>query len=193
MIKIISTIVFSLCFAGNPVHDWIESRADILSREIKTVSFKISVQNELTNNININPKKGNITVGSNRQFRFEMGPRTVISTGEVWKSYDKRTNQIFIKNPDKKFEDLILSWMEMEQLKTADVELMPNGSFKLGLGDSADKIFIFFENDQRFLKSIVIKNRNVSTIITDIKLIENKLMDLKIGREDSIEFDLRRN
>ena len=38
MIKIISTIFFSFCFAGNPVYEWIESQSDILSREIKDKS-----------------------------------------------------------------------------------------------------------------------------------------------------------
>ena len=51
MIKIISTIFFSFCFAGNPVHEWIKSQSDFLSREIKTVSFKISIQNEMTNKL----------------------------------------------------------------------------------------------------------------------------------------------
>ena len=193
MIKIISTIFFSFCFAGNPVYEWIESQSDILNREIKTVSFKISIQNAMTNKLNEEPKIGKITVGPNRQFRFEMGSRTVISTGYIWKSYDNRTNQIFIKNPDKRFEDLILAWMEMEKLKTVAIELMPNGSFKLGLGNSSEEIFIFFENDQKSLKSVVIKSGNFNTIITDVKLIINKLIDLKIGREDSMEFDLRSN
>ena len=81
----------------------------------------------------------------------------------------------------------------MDQIKNLAIELMPNGSFKLGLGNSLEEIFIFFENDQKSLKSVVIKSGNFNTIITDVKLIINKLIDLKIGREDSMEFDLRSN
>ncbi len=67
---------------------------------------------------------GKITVGKKNKFRFEIGPRTVVSDGKVWKSYDARTDQIFIQEPDKQLEKSLFSWVEIKKIKAfREIEL----------------------------------------------------------------------
>ena len=35
---------------------------------------------------------------------------------EMWKSYDKRSDQIFIQEPDKKLEKALFSWVKVKKL-----------------------------------------------------------------------------
>ena len=108
MIKFI--FFFSICFATNPVNQWIDQNTEILKHDIKSVSFQLTIETATYPTKNDSIMSGKIIVGKNKQFRFEMGPRTVVSDGMVWKSYDKRTDQIFIQEPEKQLEKYLFSW-----------------------------------------------------------------------------------
>ena len=93
-------IFLSVCLASNPVNEWIDKHVDILEYNIKSVSFQFSIYSESFNIPEDSVIISKIIVGNEKQFRFEMGPRTIVSDGIVWKSYDKRTNQIFVHDKD---------------------------------------------------------------------------------------------
>ena len=40
---------FSICFAVNPLDNWIDKHADILKQDIKSVSFQLVIDSEIYN------------------------------------------------------------------------------------------------------------------------------------------------
>ena len=189
MIKFI--FFFSICFATDPFDYWINQHAEILKQDIKSVSFQLTVEAETYDTKNDSIMSGKIIVGKNKQFRFEMGSRTVVSDGMVWKSYDKRTDQIFIQEPDKQLEKSLFSWVKLKKMKALPVKLEPDGGYRIKLLGGENDIRAYFNPDSNELESIVIINSDIKSEISKITLAIEETLNLEIGRESSVSFDLR--
>jgi outer membrane lipoprotein-sorting protein len=189
MIKFIFFI--TICFAANPVDQWIDQNSEILKHDIKSVSFQLNVGTLIYPTKYDSIISGKIIAGKNKQFRFEMGPRTVVSDGMVWKSYDKRTDQIFIQGPDKQLEKSLFSWVKLKKMKALPVKLEPNGGYRITLLGGDNDIRAYFNPDSNELESIVIINSDIKTEIFQIILAIEETLNLEIGSERSESFDLR--
>ena len=77
-------LCFTICFAANPLDQWIDQNAEFLKQDIKSVSFQLTINSEFYTSQNESTMSGKITLGNNKQFRFVMGSRTVVSDGNVW-------------------------------------------------------------------------------------------------------------
>ncbi len=126
-------LCFTICFAANPLDQWIDKNAEILKQDLKSVSFQLTVNSEFNAGQNESTMSGKITVGNNKQFRFDLGSRTVVSDGKVWKSYDERTDQIFIQEPDKQLEKSLFSWVKLKKIKALPVTLELGGGYRIKL------------------------------------------------------------
>ena len=188
MIKFI--FFFSICFATNPFNNWIDQHAEILKQDIKSVAFQLRIEAEINYINNDSIMLGKIIVGQNKQFRFEMGPRTVVSDGIVWKSYDKRTDQIFIQKPDKNLEKSLFSWMKLKKIKALPVILEPDGGYRITLLGKKNDLRVYFNPNSNKLESIII-NSDIKSEISNIILGIEETLNLEIGRKSSISFDLR--
>ena len=124
---------FTISFAANPVNQWIDQNTEILKHDIKSVSFHLTVGTAIYPTKNDSIMSGKIIIGKNKQFRFEMGSRTVVSDGIVWKSYDKRTDQIFIQEPDKQLEKSLFSWVKLKKMNALPIKLEPDGGYRIKL------------------------------------------------------------
>jgi outer membrane lipoprotein-sorting protein len=184
-------ILFSVCLASNPVNEWIDKHVDILEYNIKSVSFQFSIYSESFNIPEDSVIKSKIIVGNEKQFRFEMGPRTVVSDGLVWKSYDARSNQIFIQDPDKQLEKSLFAWVKYKRIKALPVKLESDGGYRLNLLGKENDVRTYFHSGSGELKSIVIKQNDFQLEISRISLAIEKHLDLNIGNDESITFDLR--
>ena len=189
MIKFI--FFFSICFAANSLDQWIEQHTEILKQEIKSISFQLTFGTEIYTTNNDSILSGKIIVGKNKQFRFEMGSRTVVSDGMVWKSYDKRTDQIFIQEPDKQLEKSLFSWVKLKKMKALPVKLELDGGYRIKLLGGENDIRAYFYPDSSELESIVIINSDIKSEISKITLAIEETLNLEIGRESSVTFDLR--
>jgi len=189
MIKFI--FFFTICFADNPVNQWIDQNTEILKHDIKSVSFQLTVGTAIypTNNDSI--MLGKIIVGKNKQFRFEMGPRTVISDGMIWKSYDERTDQIFIQEPDEKLEKSLFSWVKIKKIKALPVKQKKDGGYQIKLLGKENDVRAYFNPNTNNLKSIVIIQSEMRSELSHIFLAEEKMINLEIGKQTSSSFDLR--
>ena len=182
---------FSICFASNPFDQWIGQHIEILQHNIKSVSFQFRDEAEIYNNKNDSIMSGKIIVGEKKQFRFEMGSRTVISDGIVWQSYDERTDQIFIQEPDKKLEKVLFSWVKLKKIKTLPVKLEPDGGYRITLLGKGNDVRVYFSPDSNELESIIIINSDTKSEISKITLAIEETLNLTIGRASSESFDLR--
>ena len=189
MIKFI--FFFTICFAANPVNQWIDQYTEILKHDIKSVSFQLTIGAAIYPTKNDSIMSGKIIVGKNKQFRFEMGSRTVVSDGMVWKSYDKRTDQIFIQEPDKQLEKSLFSWVKLKKMKALPVKLEPDGGYRIKLLGGENDIRAYFNPDSNELESIIIIQSDMRSEISKITLSIEDVLNLDIGNQNSASFDLR--
>ena len=184
-------ILFSVCLASNPVYEWIDKHVDILEYDIKSVSFQFSIYSESFNIPEDSVIISKIIVGNEKQFRFEMGPRIVISDGKIWRSYDVRTNQIFIQKPDKQLEKLFFVWVKYKRMKALPVKLEEDGGYRLKLMEEENDVRAYFHPDSGELKSIKIVKSDIKSEITWISLASEKILNLDIGNKNTEIFDMR--
>ena len=181
----------TLCFASNPIDDWIDEYKDILNEDIKSVSFQLKIETQYYSDQNDTLISGKITIGKNNQFRFEMGPRTVVSDGKVWKSYDLRSDQIFIQEPDQQLEKSLFSWVKIKKIKAFPVKEKKDGGYQIKLLGKGNDIRAYFNPNTNKLKSIVIIQSEMKSELSHIFLAEEKMINLEIGKQTSSSFDLR--
>ena len=176
---------------ANPLDDWVDQNNNVIKEKIKSVSFKIRLESGIDSN-EYNILNGQIVIGENRQFRFEMGPRTVVSDGTLWKSYDDRTDQIFIQKPDKKIEKALFSWVKVKTLKSLPVQNKPDGSYKIKLIGNNNDVRAYFNSYTNVLDSILISTRDgFASKIFNIRISAADSVILDIGTNSSDLFDLR--
>ena len=120
-----------------------------------------------------------------------MGPRTVVSNGKVWKSYDERTDQIFIQQPDKKLEKSLFSWVKLNKIKALPIKLESDGGYRLQLLGKENDVRAYFNPGSNKLESIVIIQSDMRSEVSKIILAIEDVLNLDIGNQYSINFDLR--
>jgi len=183
-------LFLSLGWAANPFDIWLDSHAEILMEEFKRVSFTISVKSNFDGSVLAEDLTGKIITGPGKQFYYEVGPRVVISDGEVWKSYDERTDQIFIQEIDKKLEKKIFSWVNLKKVKVLPVKKKKDGSYKLSIFSKHTDVRLHFGENNN-LKYLTISEGDMETRISNIQLNKEDSLSLVIGSESSSVFDLR--
>ena len=176
---------------ANSFDNWVDKNINVLEEKVKSISFQIKLEpgTELKENKMLN---GKIVIGEKKQFRFEMGPRTVVSDGTLWKSCDERTNQIFIHVPNKKWEKALFSWVRVKKLKNLPVNKKPDGSYKIKLFNKNQEIRTYFNSVTNGLDSILISNRDgLKSIIFNLSISAADSVTLNIGTKSSTIFDFR--
>ena len=181
----------TMCFASNPFDGWIDEHKNILIEDIKSVSFQLKIETQYYSGQNDTFISGKITVGKGNKFRFEIGPRTVVSDGKVWKSYDSRTDQIFIQEPDKQLEKSLFSWTKIKNIKALPVKQKKDGGYQIKLLGKENDVRTYFNPNTNDLKSIVIIQNEMRSELSHILLAEEKMINLEIGKKTSSSFDLR--
>ena len=181
----------TLCFASNPIDGWIDEYKNILNKDIKSVSFQLKIETQYYPGQNDTLIPGKITVGKKNKFRFEIGPRTVVSDGKIWKSYDSRTDQIFIQEPDKQLEESLFSWVKIKKIKALPVKQKKDGGYQIKLLGKGNDVRVYFSSNTNDLKSIVIIQSEMRSELSHIFLAEEKMINLEIGKQTSSSFDLR--
>ncbi len=179
------------CFASNPIDGWIDKHKNILNKDIKSVSFHLKIETQYYPGQNDTLILGKITVGKKNKFRFEIGPRTVVSDGKVWKSYDSRTDQIFIQEPDKQLEKSLFSWVKIKKIKALPIKQKKDGGYQIKLLGKGNDVRAYFIPNTNNLKSIVIIQGDMRSELSHITLVMEKNLNLEIGNESSSSFDLR--
>ena len=182
---------FTVCIASNPIDGWIDEHKNILNEDIKSVSFQFKIETQYYPGQNDTLIPGKITIGKKNKFRFEIGPRTVVSDGKVWKSYDSRTDQIFIQEPDKQLEKSFFSWVKIKKIKALPVKQKKDGGYQIKLLGKGNDVRAYFNPNTNNLKSIVIIQGDMRSELSHITLVMEKNLNLEIGNESSSSFDLR--
>ncbi len=191
MSKLVYLLLLFNYLSANSFDAWVDQNKKVIESKIKSVSFQIRMESGL-DLMDVNILDGQIVVGVEKQFHFEMGQRTVVSDGTLWKSYDERTDQIFIQEPDKKLEKVLFSWTKVKTLKVLPVQNKPDGSYKLMSFGNNNEIRAYFNSDTNVLDSILILPQNgFGSKIFNISIAATDSVILDIGTKSSPIFDLR--
>ena len=191
MSKSIHFYLLITCLTANSFDIWVDQNKNVIKQKIQSVSFQIRLETGFDSNAD-KMVMGKFVIGEKKQFRFEMGPRTVVSDGTLWKSYDERTDQIFIQNPDKKLEKALFSWVKVQKLKALPVRNMSDGSCKIKLLGKENDVRVYFNPDTNILDSIIILPRDgFGSTIFNINIDAADAVKLDIGTKSSALFDLR--
>ena len=192
MVKLRYFFLITSYLAANNIFDtWVEQNKNVINENIKSVSFQIRLESGY-DSIKDNILDGQIVLGKKKQFRFEMGQRIVVSDGKQWSSYDKRTDQIFIQEPDKRTEKALFSWVRVNKLKALPIENNADGSYKIKLFGKTNDIRLYFNSYINVLDSIkILRQDGFLANIYNINIMAADSVILNIGTESSIIFDLR--
>ena len=191
MSKLFYFLLMITFLIANPLDKWIDQNKNVIKEKIKSVSFQIKIKSDLDSKGN-DILNGKIVMGEKKKFRFEMGTRTVVSDGTLWKSFDKRTNQIFIQEPDKKLERALFSWVRVNKLKALPIENNSDGSYKIKLFGKTNDVRLYFNLYTNVLDSIkIFRQDGFLSNIYNISIMAADSVILDIGTESSVIFDLR--
>ena len=114
-----------------------------------------------------------------------------MSDGKVWKSYDSRTDQIFIQEPDKQLEKSLFSWVKIKNIKALPVKQKKDGGYQIKLLGKGNDVRAYFNPNTNNLESIIINQSEMRSELSHIILAEEKMINLEIGKQTSSSFDLR--
>ena len=79
----------------------------------------------------------------------------------------------------------------MKKIKALPVKLEPDGGYRLKLLGKANDVRAYFNPGSNELESIVIISYDIKSEISKITLAIEETLNLEIGRESSVSFDLR--
>ena len=176
---------------ANPFDRWVDQNNSVIEAKIKLVSFQIKLESDIESKEH-KILNGKIVIGENKQFRFEIGKRTVVSDGVLWRSYDERTDQIFIQGPNKKIEKALFSWVKVKRLKALPIINKPDGSCKIKLLGNNNDVWAYFNPNTNILDSIMILQLDgFRSKIFNINISIADSVNLNLGTQSSNYFDLR--
>ena len=81
--------------------------------------------------------------------------------------------------------------VKLKKIKTLPVKLESDGGYRITLLGKGKNVRVYFNPDSNKLESIVIINYDIKSEISKITLAIDETLNLEIGRESSVSFDLR--
>ena len=176
--------LISFCFTSNPIDNWLVDNKTIFHSKIKDISFRLNTESDFFHNPLDSSYLVTIVVDDKNRFRFNIGPRTIVSDGENWKSYDERTGYILITKPDKKIEKSILFWTKYNTIKSLPFKLQADKSYAIKLPWIDNDVRVYF-NSKGGIKLIKLFHNNSYSEISKINISTKNKLDLEIGNKNA--------
>ncbi len=185
--NLILTAIFtiSILFADNEIQNRINTYIKMLEIQPIEIAFNYEIRSE--NFEKSEPWK--IIVDSTNKFRFQTGPKILVSDGNYWKMYDERTNQIILQDRDTVFENSILKWLERNHLNSLNFEQKNSSEYVIYLKDDVtlqielqkDLLNINFEDGDFIhnLYNLTIRRYNGPENFYQIEIPDAFLMDMR--------------
>ena len=160
-------LLLAIVLPRNVVQDWLTDNKSFIQSPNKSINFTYSISHPDYKSESKN-LTGQLITSSENKFKLIMGPRTIYSNGEKWVSYDSRTNQAIIQNPDSSLYNSIVAMTHYKELnKLLSVSVLKNNTATIY--NRGQKIEIKF------------KNKKIDSILSEYHLIKVKI--------NMIEFD----
>ena len=155
--------LFTILLPRNIIQDWLVENKSFIQSPDKNINFTYSILHPESEKTFLS---GQLITSSGNKFKLIMGFRTIYSNGEKWVSYDSRTNQAIIQNPDSSFYNSILAMTDYTKLnKLLSVSILKNNTATIY--NKGQKINLKFKNKK--LDSIL---SEYNSIKVEINMIE---------------------
>lgn len=188
--KVLLILLSSFLFSQPKFSKWLDKNKTLIESDYKSITF---IYNKFSNNQNTYQdlnQKCKLTLGRDKKFRFENENKIIISNGKDWRSYDIRTNQIFIYDVDMNIEKIISDLNNFSRIKKNILSQMIfiNKEYHFYTPYLKQPFLINF-SEHGMLESIIIKN-NIK--LSEIEIYKEDSLDLSINKKNIMEFDLRK-
>ncbi|MBC8213913.1 MAG: hypothetical protein H8E71_04670 [Candidatus Marinimicrobia bacterium] len=110
--RLLVCILVTVCFSEDHFDEWVNTYL----AQSDSGGLEIELSHWFITPIDTSEAHGRLIVSQDKKFRFEMGYKTIVSDGVVWKTYDERSNRLITQFPDTTFENTILVWFDKEKL-----------------------------------------------------------------------------
>lgn len=161
--KYLILFLFTIILPRNIIQDWLAENKSFIQSPDKSINFTYSIFHPEFKNTFLS---GQLITSSGNKFKLIMGPRTIYSNGKKWVSYDSRTNQAIIQNPDSSLYNSVLAMTHYSKLnKLLSVSILKNNTATIY--NKGQKINLKFKNKK--LDSIL---SEYNSIKVEINMIE---------------------
>ena len=160
-------LFISISFAKTDLHKKLLIYLDYFNNNGLEIDFVYSIESDLFSK----KEKCNIKIDKKKHFIFEMGPKKLFYNGIDFRTFDSRTNQLFIQDPDTSILNSIkiylnekyISNLKINQIDSNNYEINDE-EFSLSLNKENSIYRILFKNDKNLIKfnAITIKEYNDS-------------------------------
>jgi len=131
------------------------------------------------------------------KFRLEMGPKTIVTDGEHWQTYDSRSNQLFWHDPDTTLKGIILQYTQPRLFDHIILEEAESPhTIQANFPASTTPVIIRMSDDHRSIQELIFHEPTMEHRISSIQISSTLPSDalqtqfyLKV--ENAFEFDLR--
>ena len=186
MKKILFIYFFSFIFSQTDLHQKLFKYLDYFNNNGLEIEFDYMMDYEHFSK----KEKCNIKINNMSKFIFQMGPKTLFFNGNDFRTYDNRTNQLFIQDIDSTILKSINTFIDIEYIASLNIEKKSFDSYQLNyrqykINVKIDSVFynVFFINNE-------ITNRFNNILITELK---DEIDINSIQNDDMFIMDMRRN
>ena len=123
-----------------------------------------------------------------KYFKFKMGPKILFFNGSDFRTYDSRTNQLFIQNIDYKFLSFIENFFDKEYVSSLNVKKNTLNNYSFNFNEYNIEII----SDSIFYNASF-KNGNITSRLNKILIneFESEVDFSNIEKSDIFRIDMR--
>ena len=134
-------------------------------------------------------EKWEVLIDNKNNFKISIGPKILFSDGKDLRTYDNRTNQIFIQNFDSSIINLINYYINENYISSLDIKEKKSNNFFV----KTDKFEISIEKDNSSYNCVINEQNNLIKITNLHILLNTDSNFFKINKPDAFIIDMRSN
>ena len=161
-------IIFSFIHPNDAVTSWLDEIFPILDSTTVEISFEYSMTSEL------NEKKDalKLIMTKGKSFRLESKHKIITAENYIWKIFDRRTNQLFIQDPDENFLKILKYWTDNDRIENMSIVELEKNNYRVNLIDDASShyLVITFSQTESFPQTIKYYDDNITFRMTKINM-----------------------
>ena len=186
MKKSIFLCFISILFPQTELHQELLNYLDLLNDNGLEIEFDYNLNHDHFSK----EEKCNIKIDNKSKFIFEMGPKTLFFNGNDFRTYDNRTNQLFIQDIDSTILESIYSFLDRKYISSLNIIKNASNSYQIKNNQYDIQIK---KNSIHY--NVIFENNNMTTILNSIRIkkFEDEINFNKFENSDIFIMDMRGN
>ena len=186
MKKYILLLLVSSLFSQTELHKQLYTFLDYYNNNGLEINFEYNLDSKYFSK----QEKCNIKIDNKSQFVFEMGPKKLFYNGIDFRTYDNRTNQLFIQNPDSSILESIKFYLDKNYILSLVINQIDSNNFKI----NTDQFIIELIREKLFYNGIFKYDNNLIRLNNIlIKEYKDSIDYFNLEKMDMFIIDMRTN